>query len=53
VYERGGIFAMENGFIDFGGNMVPRRTWRENLSTIPIVSLDDRILNELDAASRR
>ncbi|MCX4745566.1 hypothetical protein OG455_08520 [Kitasatospora sp. NBC_01287] len=53
VYERGGVFRLENGFIDFGYAMVRRGPWREHLAPTPVVQLDDRVLDELDEAARQ
>ncbi|WP_051836439.1 hypothetical protein [Streptomyces sp. NRRL WC-3742] len=51
LYERGGAsFQFANGFIDFGMIMVPRGRWRGHLALDPVVELDDRALDVLDAA---
>ncbi|MFD0279456.1 hypothetical protein ACFVHB_36955 [Kitasatospora sp. NPDC127111] len=49
-YERGGIaFRLENGFVDLGVVMVPRGNWRQHLAPTPVVELDDRVLDTVDA----
>ncbi|MFI9363951.1 hypothetical protein ACIG5E_23285 [Kitasatospora sp. NPDC053057] len=51
LYERGGSgFSFANGFIDFGMIMVPRGNFRKHLSLAPVVGLDDRALDAVDAA---
>ncbi|MEU9047088.1 MULTISPECIES: hypothetical protein [unclassified Kitasatospora] len=50
LFERGGVaFSFANGFIDFGMIMVPRGNWRKHLSPTPVVELDDRALDAVDA----
>ena len=48
MFERGGGFTTEAGFIDLGGSSVLQKTWRGHLSTQPIVSLDQATLDALD-----
>ncbi len=50
MFERGGGFTTEHGFIELAGASVPRRTWRDHLTTEPVVTLDQSTLDALDAA---
>jgi hypothetical protein len=52
MYERGGGFITEHGFIDLGASAVPQKTWRDHLSTQPIVSLDQATLDALDQSDK-
>lgn len=49
MYERGGGFTTEHGFIDVGLASVRRKTWRDHLTSKPITSLDSAVLDALDA----
>ncbi|WP_437112455.1 hypothetical protein [Streptomyces cinnamoneus] len=51
LYERGGVFFVENGVADFEQlRRVPLRSWQANVATDPIVQLDRSVLDALDAA---
>jgi hypothetical protein len=52
MYERGGGFATENGFVDVDMAGIPLRSWRDHLSSQPIVELDAATLDRLDAQGR-
>jgi hypothetical protein len=48
MFDRGGAYTTEAGFIDLGASSVPRRTWYDNLSTDPVTALDPATLDALD-----
>ncbi|MFH8339955.1 hypothetical protein [Streptomyces sp. AM6-12] len=48
LYERGGVFFVENGVADFELRRVPLRTWQDNLAPEPIVELDPAMLDDVD-----
>ncbi|MGW6285494.1 hypothetical protein [Streptomyces sp. NPDC055107] len=48
LFERGGGFWIENGFIDFVGYRVRLSCWQEHLDRQPLSSLDTYYLNSLD-----
>lgn len=48
MFDRGGAWTTEAGFIDVGGAAVRRQTWREHLSTEPVTALDAAALDALD-----
>jgi hypothetical protein len=50
LFERGGGWTTESGFIELGGASVRRRTWRDHLSTEPTVTLTQSTLDALDQA---
>lgn len=52
MFERGGGFITEHGFIDVDGASIRQETWRDHLSTEPVVSLDLAVLDALDAAEK-
>jgi hypothetical protein len=53
LYERGGRFTTEHGFLYVGLADVPRRDWRKYDLPNPIVALDDASLDQLDAQPER
>jgi hypothetical protein len=53
LFERGGGWTTEGGFIELGGASVRRRTWRDHLSTEPTVTLTQSALDALDQAYLR
>ena len=48
MFERGGGFTTEAGFIDLGGSSILRKTWRDHFAAQPIISLDQATLDALD-----
>ncbi|MCF3180791.1 hypothetical protein IPZ70_12735 [Streptomyces polychromogenes] len=50
VFERGGAFWIENGFIDFVASRVRPATWEDHLATEPMASLDGAVLDAIDEA---
>ena len=52
MYERGGGFTTEHGFVDVDMAGIPLRSWRDHLSSQPIVELDAATLDRLDAQGR-
>jgi len=48
MFQRGGGFTTEHGFIDLGGASVRRRTWRDHLTGQPVVVVTESALDELD-----
>jgi hypothetical protein len=48
MFERGGGFTTEHGFIDLGAASIVRRTWRDHLTTEQIVPLSQSALDALD-----
>jgi hypothetical protein len=48
MFDRGGAYTTEAGFIDLGASSVPSKTWRDNLSTEPVTALDRATLDALD-----
>jgi hypothetical protein len=50
LFERGGGFTTEHGFVDLGGASVRIQSWREHLAADPVVSLDPATLDALDPA---
>jgi hypothetical protein len=53
LFERGGGWTTEGGFIELGGASVRQRTWRDHLSTEPAVTLTQPALDALDQAYLR
>ncbi|MEV4440466.1 hypothetical protein AB0K09_15865 [Streptomyces sp. NPDC049577] len=51
LYQRGGGFTVESHFIDLTGVAVPIKPLEEHLMPDPIVELDPKVLDELDAGS--
>jgi hypothetical protein len=51
MFERGGAYTTEAGFIDLGASSVPRKTWRDHLSSDPVTALDPTTLDALDEAT--
>lgn len=49
LFERGGGFTTEHGFIDLDGVSIHRRTWQDHLAAEPIVALTHSALDALDA----
>jgi hypothetical protein len=45
LYERGGVFFVENGVADFEMRRVPLRTWQANLAPEPVVEIDQAVLD--------
>ncbi len=52
MFDRGGAYTTEAGFIDLGASSVQRKTWRDHLSTEPVTALDPSALDALDEAAR-
>ncbi|GDY34010.1 hypothetical protein [Gandjariella thermophila] len=52
MYERGGGFTTEHGFIEVGLASVRLKTWEEHSSPEPVVSLEASVLNALDDRER-
>jgi hypothetical protein len=52
LYERGGVFFVENGVADFELRRVPLRTWQANLAPEPVVEVDQAVLDAVDAEAR-
>jgi hypothetical protein len=48
MFDRGGAWTTEAGFIDVDGSAVRRQTWRDHLNTDPVVALDPATLDALD-----
>jgi hypothetical protein len=48
LFERGGGFTTEHGFIDLGAASVLRQTWRDHLTTEQVVPLSQSALDALD-----
>lgn len=53
LFERGGGWTEESGFIDLGLASVRRRTWRDHLTSEPATSLAASALDALDDASQQ
>ncbi len=51
MFERGGGFTTEAGFIDLGGSSVLQKAWRDHLTLHPVVSLDQATLDALDRSA--
>ena len=51
IFERGGGFLTEHGFIDLGGSSVLQKTWRDHLTAQPVTSLDQATLDALDRSA--
>jgi hypothetical protein len=51
MFDRGGAYTTEAGFIDLGASSVPRKTWRDHLSTEPVTFLAPATLDALDQAA--
>jgi len=49
MFDRGGAWTIEAGFIDVDGSAVRRKTWRDHLTTRPAVILDQSTLRAWDA----
>jgi hypothetical protein len=52
MFDRGGGWTTEAGFLDVDGSAVRQQTWLDHLTTKPAVTLDQPTLNTLDAAHR-
>jgi hypothetical protein len=52
MFERGGGFTTEAGFIDLGGSSVLQKTWLDHLSAEPVVTLDQATLDALDQSDK-
>jgi hypothetical protein len=50
MFDRGGAWTIEAGFIDVDGAALRRKTWRDHLSTEPITALDPATLDAVDKA---
>jgi hypothetical protein len=50
MFERGGGFTMEHGFIDLDAASIVQRTWRDHLTAEQIVPLTRSALDALDPA---
>ena len=50
MYERGGGFTTEHGFIEVGLQSIVRKSWQDHLTPDQIVSLDPAELDALDRA---
>ncbi len=48
LFELGGGFTTEHGFVDLGGASVPLKSLRDHASTQPVVALDPATLGALD-----
>ena len=48
MFDRGGAWTTEAGFIDVGGSAVRRRTWHDHLISEPVTALDQATLDTLD-----
>jgi hypothetical protein len=53
LFERGGGWTTESGFIELAGASVRLRTWRDHLSTEAAVSITQSALDALDQAYLR
>jgi hypothetical protein len=51
LLDRGGAWTTESGFIDLGASSVLRKTWRDHLSTEPVIALEPATLDALDEAA--
>ncbi len=51
MFDRGGGFTTEHGFIDLGGSSVLRKRWQDHLTLHPVVSLDQATLEALDRSA--
>jgi hypothetical protein len=49
MFDRGGAWTTEAGFIDVDGAALRQQTWLDHLTTNPAVALDQPTLNALDA----
>ncbi|MEU4178517.1 hypothetical protein [Streptomyces sp. NPDC026589] len=49
LYERGGIFVVENSVADFVFSRVRLTNWEDHISDSPVVELNEDTLNQLDA----
>lgn len=49
LYERGGVFSIENRVADFELRRVPLRTWQANVSPEPVIQLDRAVLDARDS----
>lgn len=52
MFDRGGAYSTEAGFIDLGASSVQRKTWRDHLSPEPVTTLAPATLDALDQAAR-
>jgi hypothetical protein len=48
MFDRGGAWTTEAGFIDVNGAAVRRQSWQDHLAPEPITALDSVTLNALD-----
>ena len=51
MFDRGGAWTTEAGFIDVDGAAVRRKTWRDHLSSEPVIALDPATLDAVDEAA--
>jgi hypothetical protein len=51
LFERGGGWTTEHGLIELYGSAISRRTLQDNLTTEPVVALDEAKLDALDQKS--
>jgi hypothetical protein len=51
MFDRGGGWTIEAGFIDVDGAAVRQQTWLDHLSTKPVTALDPATLDALDEAA--
>ena len=51
MFDRGGAWTTEAGFIDVDGAAVRKQTWRDHLTAEPITALDPATLDALDEAA--
>jgi hypothetical protein len=50
LFDRGGGWTIEAGFIDVDGAAIRQQTWLDHLSTEPVTALDPATLDALDEA---
>jgi hypothetical protein len=51
IFDRGGGWTIEAGFIDVDGAAIRQQTWIDHLSTEPVTALDLATLDALDEAA--
>jgi hypothetical protein len=51
MFDRGGAYTTEAGFIDLGASSVLRKTWRDHQRTEPVTALDPAMLDAIDEAA--
>jgi hypothetical protein len=52
MFDRGGGWTIEAGFIDVDGSAIRQRTWLDHLTASPAVTLDRSTLEAFDAEPR-